>query len=127
MSAQPSISVRTIPSALRSRHQWLLWKLEVRNDKLTKVPYSVHGGLGKSNDPATWAPFKAVVKAYLNDGKYSGIGVAFAEHDGLIGLDLDHVMEQATGLLTSAATEIVSRFAGTYCEISPSGTGLRIF
>ena len=80
----------------------------------------------KSNDPATWCDFPTALKAY-ESGRYSGIGFAFAEGDGLFGVDLDHVIDQQTGVIEAWAIEIIRQFQGTYIELSPSGTGLRIF
>src|SRR5207247_2399880 len=48
------------------------------------------------------------------------------DDDNLTGADLDHVRDANTGKLEPWAAEIVA-FAETYTEVSPSGTGLRIF
>ncbi|TXI76865.1 MAG: hypothetical protein E6Q44_14815, partial [Flavobacteriales bacterium] len=47
--------------------------------------------------------------------------------DGLTGIDLDHVFNPETGELQPEEAEILERFQGTYAEIPPSGTGLRLF
>lgn len=57
----------------------------------------------------------------------AGVGFCFAPDDGLTGIDLDHVIDPDTGELKAEAIEIMDRFAGTYCQVSPSGTGLRLF
>lgn len=45
--------------------------------------------------------------------------------DGIVCLDLDHCLEGGT--LADWAADIVAACAGTYIEVSPSGTGLHIF
>jgi hypothetical protein len=120
------LKLYAIPAQLRDRRQWLVWKLETRKGKPSKVPYAATGGHGKSNDPQTWCDFFSAAKA-VREAHYDGIGFAFAEGDGLVGIDLDHVITLETGEVDPRASEILERFAGTYAEISPSGTGLRIF
>jgi len=118
---------QNIPKELRDLDQWLVWRLEERDGKKTKVPYDAKTGRkGKSNDPATWASFDAALQAY-EAGGYSGVGFAFREGDRLSGADLDHVIDTETGEVQQLALEILERFKGSYAEVSPSGTGLRIF
>jgi AAA domain len=111
-----------IPNALKARNQWLVWKLEDRGGpKPTKPPYCVKSGcLGKSNDPATWCDFNTALAALQNGKGYDGIGFAFAEGDGLTGIDVDHPWD------SPIAVKIREQFQGTYCEKSPHGK-LRIF
>jgi len=116
-----------IPGALKTLDQWLVWRLEDRGGKATKVPYNARTGrLGKSNDSDTWSSF-ADAKATYERGGYSGIGIAFREGDGLAGIDLDHVIDAETGEISANAEEVIKRFEHTYTEISPSGVGIRIF
>ena len=46
--------------------------------------------------------------------------------NGFVGVDLDHVRDPTTGETQEWAQDIVDRL-DSYTEISPSGTGLRIF
>ena len=43
----------------------------------------------------------------------------------IVGIDLDHCLED--GKLLPWAKKITGRFADAYIEVSPSGTGIRIF
>ncbi|MBC5767798.1 hypothetical protein [Ramlibacter albus] len=52
-------------------------------------------------------------------------GLVSAGNPGLVGIDLDNVVGEAG--LHPLALEAVEKFAGCYVEVSPSGTGLRIF
>jgi predicted P-loop ATPase len=57
-----------------------------------------------------------------------GVGVSMrTAKAGLVGIDLDHVIDKASGLVSELGREAIKRFAGCYVEFSPSGTGLRIF
>lgn len=116
-----------IPIDLKNLPQWMVWRLMFRNGKLSKVPFNARTDrFGKSNNPATWCPFETAISAYRT-GRYDGIGFAFAAGDGLCGIDLDHVIDRETSVVEPWALEIAEKFRGTYIEVSPSGTGLRIF
>ena len=119
-----------IPAELRALPQWVCWHYEDRNGKPTKPPIQAksNGKLlnAKSNDPATWADFETAVAAAVRLN-LEGVGLNVWIDDNLTGLDLDHVFDPATGELDPLAREVLARFAGTYAEISPSGTGLRVW
>jgi hypothetical protein len=55
-----------------------------------------------------------------------GVGFVLTEGDGLTGADLDDVRDPDTGAIQPWAQEVVD-LAETYCEISPSERGLRLF
>jgi primase-polymerase (primpol)-like protein len=109
-----------IPPELRERPQWVTWKLETRNGKSTKVPYSVNGDYARVNDPTTWASFDEVLAV----GR--GIGYVFSADDNFTGIDLDHVRDPATGRTEPSAWDIV-RALDSYAEWSVSGAGIHIF
>ncbi|TXI76858.1 MAG: hypothetical protein E6Q44_14775, partial [Flavobacteriales bacterium] len=120
-----------IPADLRALHQWVCWRYEERNGKRTKAPINAksNGRLlyAKSNDASTWSDFHTALSACGLHSELEGVGFCFAPDDGLTGIDLDHVFNPETGELQPEAAEILERFQGTYAEISPSGTGLRLF
>ena len=128
--SETPMTPQNIPAELRRRPQWVCWRYEGRDGKHTKAPINPksNGKLShaKTNDPATWTDFEAALAAY---GTYqlNGVGFCFAADDGLTGIDMDHVLDPESGELRLEAAEILQRFAGTYAEISPSGTGLRLF
>jgi primase-polymerase (primpol)-like protein len=121
----PEISIGNIPEELRRRPQWVVWKLEKRDGKPTKVPY-IAGGVGKasSTDSLTWRSFEEAVNA-LQTGRYDGIGFVFSSGDPFAGIDLDGCRNPETGELEDWAAMIVADFGG-YVEASPSGTGVHI-
>jgi putative DNA primase/helicase len=114
-----------IPEELRRRPQWLVWKLEERDSKPTKIPY-IAGGVGKasSTDSETWRSFDEAVVA-LKTGRYDGIGFVFSTGDPYAGIDLDDCRNPETGELEEWAAKTVQDLDG-YAEISPSGTGVHI-
>jgi putative DNA primase/helicase len=119
------LNVDYLPEELRQRHQWVVWKLEERDGKPTKVPY-IAGGGGKasSTDSLTWRSFEKAVRA-LETGRYDGLGFVFSSGDPFAGVDLDDCRDPETGALEEWAARIVEAF-GSYAEVSQSGTGVHI-
>jgi hypothetical protein len=60
-----------------------------------------------------------------DEGPASGVSFAL-NGDGIVGLDLDDCRDPATKAIDSWAEQIIRRLR-SYTEVSPSGTGLRIF
>ncbi|MEX2222668.1 MAG: AAA family ATPase [Candidatus Rokuibacteriota bacterium] len=117
-----------IPASLAGRAQWVLWRYEpvTDKDKPTKVPYCPTGERADTTDPSTWLSFAAArAVAEIPDSPCDGIGYVLTADDGLVGVDLDGVVD-AAGHIHPDAAAIVARLA-SYTEVSPSGRGLRIF
>lgn len=110
--------------ALKAQRRWVLWRLETRDGKTTKVPYQRNGRKASSDDPTTWASY-ADVEALAS--QYSGVGVVLGTVDGVSvwGVDLDACCDASTGEWTTEAREIVIAL-DSYAEFSPSGTGAHI-
>lgn len=126
-----------IPALLAQRQQWVLWKFEwdARRESWLKVPYYVRGGRraggqGEDSDRQRLATLSVVRAAFEKragaDDAWTGVGFAFLPGDGLVGIDLDHHVDKATGQLSERAARIVQAF-GTFTEFSPSGTGLHLY
>jgi putative DNA primase/helicase len=123
-----------IPRELRTRSQWVVWRLELVTDnrgreKWTKVPYNARtGAKASSTDGRTWAPFDAALDAYQRGG-YDGLGFVLGADDPYAGIDLDHCLTSATSATTALlpwAAELVQR-ADSYTERTPGGEGVRTF
>lgn len=122
-----------VPEQLKAIPQWLLWRYEpneIPDKKPLKVPCYVNGSRrygeqGSSDDRAKLATFDVAQRA-MSKGKFEGVGFAFLPGDGIIGIDLDKVIDPATGVLSEVAQEIVKR-CDSFTEHSPSGLGLHIF
>ena len=114
---------------LAAAPRWVVWRQEERGGKPTKVPYNVTGGRAKTDDPSTWAPrldAERQAKRWLN-GAPGGVGVVLGDLGGdvwLAGLDLDSSVDD--GLVADWAAEILATVR-SYCEVSPSGRGLKMF
>lgn len=113
-----TIQIDNIPTELRALPQWVL--------RREKVPYNPRTGQkARAGDPSTWTTFSETMGA-LERGNWDGIGFQFATGGGLVGIDLDHVVNPNTGEVQPWALDIVHRM-DSYTEYSPSGTGLHIF
>lgn len=117
-----------IPYELRSHKAWLVWETtEIQpNGKFDKIPvYPTTGRRrGKQGLPedlanlGTWADAVAA----MENPKFAGVGFACLPCFGIVALDLDHCIKD--GELDPKWEWILNE---TYCEVSPSGTGLRAF
>lgn len=116
-----------IPEELKEYDQWSLWKLEPRNERLTKVPYTVDGHYAKVNNPETWTSFDKALEAYQNNpGTYSGLGFVLTENDPFTCIDFDHVYNPITEEWNQQALGEIKKL-NSYTEFSPSGTGVHVF
>lgn len=115
------IQFNQIPSLLKDRKQWVLWRKERRNGKDTKVPYQPNRQRASTTNPDEWARFPDAQGAYLaQKGFFDGIGFVFAKADPLVGLDIDHIDPH-----DALVQAVVTRF-NSYAEISQSGQGVHI-
>lgn len=120
------------PQDLRLLPQWLVWKNEERNNPSkpegkdrTKTPYNpLTRRRADTTDPATWTDFDTAV-AVWQQGGFDGIGFVFVRNGGLAGVDFDKCRDPDTGEIAPEVAALVDTY-GTYAEVSPSGTGLKI-
>lgn len=81
------------------------------------------GAPGKVDDPSTAASFEVAVGRIPTGG---GLGVLMAgAKPEIVALDFDHVIEG--GIFTPSGAQVAEQFRAAYVEVSPSGTGLRVF
>ncbi|MCH2131515.1 MAG: AAA family ATPase [Pirellulaceae bacterium] len=125
MSCAITVKFEGVPDDVRKRDQWVLWQNVERGGRETKMPVSVYGGAASSTDPTTWTSFDMVTQTY-NEAQHAGIGFVFGTEDEFFGIDLDGCRNPADGTLASWAEKIVHDF-DTYSEVSPSGTGVKVF
>ncbi len=121
--------IENIPPELTERRQWICWRLEERDGKMTKVPY-VPGSERKasSTDLMTWRTFGEALAAYeAQEPPYDGIGFVFCSGDPFAGIDLDDCRDPQTGEIEKWAKDIIDAASEEgYVEVSPSGTGVHI-
>ena len=110
---------------IRDLRQWLCWRIEERDGRPTKVPYSpLTGERASTTNPESWASYSEAVEAYREHG-YAGIGVVFSEDDPFCGVDLDGCLNPETGEIEGWAQEIIEEL-DSYTEVSPSGSGIHV-
>jgi primase-polymerase (primpol)-like protein len=64
--------------------------------------------------------------AFYGDGRSDGIGFVFTADDPFVGVDLDDCRDPDTKEIEAWADEIVAELS-SYTEVSPSGTGFKVF
>ena len=122
------LEAANIPPELRDIQRWVMWRnveQQAANGTTTwaKVPFTVNGKYASSTNSNTWNNFDTVVDAYL-EGGFSGIGLVLGAD--VQGIDLDDCRDPETGDLNDFANEVLNSVSG-YAEVSPSGTGIKIF
>ena len=127
----PAVDANAIPQDLRDLPRWCCWKEtpSAGNKKAGKPPIDAKSGRYASiRESGTWSSFEQALtylRESLDQGPPAGLNFVL-NGDGIVGLDLDGCRNVGTKMIDAWALEIVKRF-GSYTEISPSGTGLRIF
>ncbi len=120
--------IENIPGQLTERPQWVCWRLEERDGKATKVPYTP-GTLRRasSTDLMTWRTFSEALAAYeAGEPPCDGIGFMFCSADPFSGIDLDNCRDPETGAVEEWAQKLIDSVQEGYVEASPSGTGVHI-
>ena len=127
--ALPVDTLRIAPE-LKAINRWVLWRYTLKRQRWAKIPYQVSGRAASSTDSATWASYDDASDALImggDDGQgFDGLGFVFTEDDDVSGLDIDDCRDPLTGALSDVAQEALDRIDG-YAEVSPSGTGLKMF
>jgi putative DNA primase/helicase len=104
-----------IPAELRERDQWVIWRVEQRDNKPTKVPHRADGrGRASTTDAATWSTFADALRASEDA---DGIGYVFSADDPYVGIDLDDINSDAGAIMLAL---------DSYTERSVSGRGAHV-
>ena len=125
------VKLENIPIELRKVPRWVMWSfVEVgseENKRWSKMPLQTTGQAASSTNPKTWTDFLSAESAYKT-GNFSGVGFVFSEDDNLVGIDLDDCYDNTTpdGFTNAAMQHLATQVDG-YMEVSPSGTGVKIF
>lgn len=98
--------------------QWVGWKYVTKDGEQRKVPFQVNGKPASSTNPATWNTFETCRETFDKLG--------FVLRPPHLGVDLDGCRDPETGAIDAWAQEIIDEFC-SYTEVSPSGTGVKIF
>lgn len=121
-----------VSAELAERKQWLVWGYrpgETEEKKYRKMPHYADGGRraggqGSEEDRRRLVTLAAAVNA-VSRGDFDGVGFAFLPDDGLIGIDLDGMIDPESGEVSERCEKIIAACA-TYTEYSPSGKGVHI-
>lgn len=112
-----------VPQILKQHPQWVMWQLETRNSKPTKIPKQTSGNNAQTNKPQTWTSYESVCE---HEKHFTGIGFVFSQKDAYCGVDLDYCLKN--GQVKEWAKPIVDRLKDVaYGEVSPSGNGIKFF
>ena len=106
---------------LKEQRIWMLWRLETRQGKHTKVPRSARDGGASGTDEAwrhTWVTYK---EAILSKDTFGMDGIGFKIPAGYFFLDVDH-----RDLDDPLVRKLLTRF-DSYAERSVSGGGIHIY
>jgi len=117
----------SIPTELKDLKQWVVWRLEIKDERLTKIPYraDIPSKKASTTNPNTWSSFAQAIFSLENEKSISGIGFVFTDDDPYIGIDFDKCIEPETGLIyPSTEQDILS--LQSYTEISQSGKGIHV-
>jgi putative DNA primase/helicase len=126
-----------IPDELKTRDQWVLWWYQLtqskgtKSRKWTKPPFIPGTGRrASSTDPATWCSYTNAVMygrvgPDVSGRRPDGIGYVFSPDDPYTGVDLDKCRDPSSGEIKEWARELID-LLDTYCEVSPSGTGVKL-
>lgn len=120
------VNALEIPDELIELPQWVLWRAEWDNKRqqYNKVPYSYAGYRASSTNNDTWTIFDAIHNLYEQNEQYDGIGFMLSNDDDYIVLDIDNAVDKNSQITSDLALDMTEI---TYCEKSPSGTGLHCF
>jgi primase-polymerase (primpol)-like protein len=120
-----------IPDDLKQQ-PWAVWVAEPRSEKAgkyNKAPRSPATGFKiGANQPHLFGTFEEARAAY-ESGSYTGIGVLLTGN-GIVGFDIDDYVTtfankpEVKGWVKQAISDQTNP---AYAEISPSGSGLRLF
>lgn len=117
-------SLANIPSELKALDQWLVWRYNKEN---AKIPVNAKTGYpGSTVKPSDWATYDRAESEFITTNRYTGVGFVFSPKDEYVGVDLDKCRDAKTGEVAPWAEKIIEDL-DTYTEISPSGTGFKMW
>lgn len=110
---------------LHDYKQWVLFRTAKDQDgkTISKAPISPKDYRpARVNAPSTWTTYETAKEKCVEG---YGLGFVLTEGTGIVGIDLDHVID-SHGKIEPWAVMIIEMLQ-SYTEISPSGTGVHIY
>lgn len=136
-----AVKPENIPETLQLANKWVGWLVgkHKANGKYDKIPVDRRAKPCNAHVSASWMSFEVALDGY-NNGFFDGIGFVLTDEPVksvsdsdplyLVGIDIDHCVDiDATGLrnISAEVNEVWFSLGQPYLEISPSGTGVRMF
>jgi hypothetical protein len=122
-----------VPDELLNRDHWVNWRYVTRTDKkgrkkTTKPPCDAQGRACDAAKDPPQKPFVQALTDYTNGNGcgIEGVGFFFTQADDFCGVDLDTCRDADTGEIEGWAQKIIA-LLNSYSEVSPSGSGIKIF
>ena len=111
-----------IADSMKEADRWILWKVGERDGAWTKVPCDAEGRNASVTDRSKWLSWTEALEA-VEDAPY---GLGFVLGEGWVGVDFDKVATRRVLHDTEDGRFIRGWLerCGTWCEWSPSGTGV---
>jgi hypothetical protein len=117
------VAFDTIPQELKDRRQWIVWKIIQKSGRDVKVPFQPNGITARTDDPSTWYSFEECLEVV---DKYAGLGYVFSAGDPYCGIDFDSCFDLDKKEMSEWAKPWIVKL-NSYSEVSPSGTGVKVW
>jgi len=121
-----NVNPESIPVALKSRDQWILFKAALVDGRLKKYPVTVRNRMEGWNLAENQSSFEIAYRTFTNNSDYSGIGYVITGGDPFTCIDFDHVYNPTMEEWNQQALEEIKKL-NSYTEFSPSRTGVHVF
>jgi hypothetical protein len=114
---------------LCKRPQWAVWHwTQLENGRWQKPPFMAMQPQrhASTKDPSTWCEYHIALTTVLA-GKADGLSYILTEDDPFAAIDLDHCRQVGTRSIDLWAQNFLDTGRHSYSEMTPSGTGCRIW
>jgi hypothetical protein len=121
-----------LPQALApliERPRWAVWRWTQKPDGTWQKPpfmATQPERHASTTDPSTWSPYSTALAA-VQTGQAEGLSYILTADDPFGAFDLDYCRDAETHSIDIWAQNFLHRWRNTYSEVTPSGTGCRIW